>query len=57
MADLLDTEARNPGPAVLGHDPVLLSGPREAVTEAVENTGAISFRDDPALPWLKNPSQ
>jgi len=57
MSDLLDTNARNPGPAVLGHDPVVLPGPRERVKDAVNQTGVVNFRDDPALPFLENPSR
>jgi len=57
MSDLLDTNARNPGPAVLGHDPVVLPGPRERVKDAVNDTGVVNFRDDPALPFLENPSR
>jgi len=56
MADLLDTEAENPGPDVLGHDPVVAPNARRAVTDAIESVGVVEFRDDPALPWLKNPN-
>jgi hypothetical protein len=42
----------NPGPAALGHDPVVLGDQRKAALDAVEETGVVSFRNDPALPWL-----
>lgn len=42
----------NPGPAALGHDPIVAGDARKRVLEAVEGTGAVEFRDDPALPWL-----
>lgn len=56
MPDFINTNARNPGPAILGHDPVIAPDARESVKEAVEGTGAVDFRDSPALPWLENPS-
>lgn len=43
----------NPGPALLGHDPVVLGDQRKAALDAVEGTGVVSFREDPALPWLE----
>jgi len=43
---------QNPGPAVLGHDPIVVPEARETALGAVEQTGVVSFRDDPALPWL-----
>lgn len=57
MPDLINERARNPGPAVLGHDPVVLPSARKKITDAVEGTGAVEFRDDPALPWLRNPKR
>jgi hypothetical protein len=55
--DSLDTGARNPGPGVLGHDPVVLPDQRKKVRDAVESTGVVSFRDDPALPFVENPNR
>jgi hypothetical protein len=55
--NFLDTNARNPGPAVLGHGPVVLPDQRKKVRDAVEGAGVVSFRDDPALPFVKNPSR
>jgi hypothetical protein len=43
----------NPGPAVPGHDPLVAGEARKQALDAIEGTGAVSFRDDPALPWLK----
>ena len=57
MPDLLDTDVRNPGPAVLGHDPVVAPEVREQLKDAVEGTGAVDFRETPALPWLQNPNR
>jgi len=57
MPDLIDTDARNPGPDVLGHDPVFLPEARKTVTETIERSGVVEFRDDPALPWLSNPNR
>lgn len=54
MVDLIDTDARNPGPGILGHDPVVLPDVRNKVTDTVEGTGIVEFRDDPALPWVEN---
>lgn len=45
----------NPGPAALGHDPVIAGDARKKALDAVEGTGVVSFRDEPALPWLKDP--
>ena len=42
----------NPGPAALGHDPLVAPDARETVLNTVEQTGVVDFRDDPALPWL-----
>lgn len=42
----------NPGPAVMGHDPIVVGDARKKALNVVENTGAVSFRDDPAFPWL-----
>lgn len=44
----------NPGPAILGHDPVVAGDARKQALDAVESTGVVNFRDntDPALPWL-----
>lgn len=42
----------NPGPAALGHDPVVAGDARKRVLDTIEGTGAVEFRDDPALPWL-----
>jgi len=49
--ELIDI-GRNPGPAALGHDPVVAGDARKKALNAIEGTGAVSFRDDPALPWL-----
>jgi len=57
MPDFINTDSRNPGPAVLGHDPVIAPEQREAVKEAVESTGAVDFPDRPVLPWLENPNR
>lgn len=40
------------GPAALGHDPVVLEEQREQVLEMVEETGVVSFREDPLLPFM-----
>lgn len=53
MADFIDTDARTPGPDALGHDPVIAPDARETVTDAIEGTGVVEFRDDPLLPWLE----
>lgn len=42
----------NPGPAALGHDPVVAGELRKSALDAVEQTGAVRFRRDPALPWI-----
>jgi len=42
----------NPGPAILGHDPLVAGDARKSLLEKIEGTGVASFRDDPALPWL-----
>lgn len=40
------------GPAILGHDPVVLEEQREKALDTVESVGVVSFRDDPLLPML-----
>ena len=42
------------GPAALGHDPVVGGEQRKKVLDKIEGTGAVSFRDDPLLPFLPN---
>lgn len=40
------------GPAALGHDPVVLKEQREKVLDKIEESGAISFRDNPMFPYF-----
>lgn len=51
--------AEYPGPAALGHDPVVLGDQRRKVLDTIEGTGVVSFRakGDPALPFLKDPRE
>jgi hypothetical protein len=55
--NLVDTDARNPGPAVLGHDPVVLPDQRRKAKTAVESMGVVDFPDRPLLPFVTNPSR
>ena len=57
MPNLLNTDAENPGPRVLGHDPVVLPDQRNKIVDKVNDVGVVRFREsgDPALPFLKNP--
>jgi len=57
MVEIFDEDARNPGPAALGHDPVVLPEVREKAVETVESTGLVSFRNSPALPFIENPNR
>jgi hypothetical protein len=43
------------GPRALGHEPLIAAEQRERVLERIEETGAVDFRDDPLLPFLKRP--
>ena len=49
--------ADNPGPAILGHDPVVLGEQRRKALDTIEGTGVVNFRssNDPALPFIKDP--
>lgn len=49
--DLIDI-GDNPGPAALGHDPVVAGDIRKSALDTVEQTGVVRFRRDPALPWI-----
>lgn len=55
--DFVDTNARNPGPAVLGHDPVILPDQRRKAKRKVEDVGVVDFPDRPMLPFVRNPSR
>jgi hypothetical protein len=51
---------RYPGPAALGHTPVLgnalesqgLPAPRKQVTDAIDNSGVVDVPDKPVFPFL-----
>lgn len=59
MTNLLNTDARNPGPRALGHDPVVLPEQRKKLIDTIEKSGVVKFRrsGDPALPFVKNPKR
>lgn len=45
------------GPAVLGHDPVILGEQRKEIRDRFNELGIVQFREDPLIPPLNDLSQ